>query len=193
MVSKIKRYPYMTDLEGNLYVEIEYKTSAAYDEKNKPIVSMVIMLPNKKESTDFNLNYTKEIADLVSMPQDQKNKLESVELHMPKFEIKNKINLNEILIKLGLEKIFNPPYRGFENISDSKNIAVSDVIHQSFIKVDEEGTEAAAATAIIMLRMAIMPNRNHKKIHIDRPFGFWIVEKNSKTVLFTGKVVDPSE
>merc|ERR1712196_551155 len=101
--------------------------------------------------------------------------------------------MNDILEKLGLGELFKAGNKNFDSISDSNNIAVSDVIHQSFIKVDEEGTEAAAATAIVMLKMAMMPDPNFKTITIDRPFAFWIVERNTKTVLFAGKVIDPSE
>ena len=192
MVSKIKRYPYMTDSKGNLFVEVSYESHERNVSKKRPLTSMVIMLPSKK-NTDFSIDHTKEVIDLISLDSDKLYALQSVELHMPKFKIENKINLNDILAKLGLGELFKPGGDNFANISDSKNIAVSDVIHQSFIKVDEEGTEAAAATAIIMNRMAIMPDKHHKKIVVDRPFGFWIIEKNKKTVLFTGKVMDPTE
>jgi len=71
-----------------------------------------------------------------------------------------------------------------------KNLFISEVIHQAFIKVDEKGTEAAAATAVIMKELAMIPTNNFKA---DHPFVFIIQENETNNILFMGRVNNPSE
>ena len=66
---------------------------------------------------------------------------------------------------------------------------LSDVIHKTYIDVNEEGTEAAAVTAIVFELTSVEP---HSFIRLDRPFLFAITENSSKSILFMGKVMDPS-
>ena len=125
------------------------------------------------------------------LPMFEKNKRESlVELMIPKFKIESKINLKDILSNLGMEKMFQPSTAGLHGISDEV-LFVSDVIQKAFIEVDETGTEAAAATAVIVVkRSSRMPKID--QFVADHPFLFFIRDLQTNLVLFQGRVTRPS-
>ncbi|NJN68231.1 MAG: serpin family protein [Chloroflexaceae bacterium] len=74
----------------------------------------------------------------------------------------------------------------------SRGLMISEVFHQAFVAVDEEGTEAAAATAPVMTLTGIMPDPEVVTLKIDRPFIFLIRDTETGTVLFVGRVLNPS-
>ena len=100
--------------------------------------------------------------------------------------------MNGMLKKLGVGGMFKAGGNSFARMSDDDQIAVDSVIHQTFVDVDEDGTEAAAATAVVMKKRC-MPIRDYAELKLDRPFGFWIVETQTKTVLFSGIVQSPTK
>lgn len=106
---------------------------------------------------------------------------------LPKFKAEFKLSLNNTLKEAGLKSIFNPS-RDFASIIESDDISVSDVIHQAFIQVDEEGTEAAAATVIKMRLLGYVAT---PEAIINKPFHYHIVDKESNLVMFSGKVECP--
>jgi serpin B len=79
----------------------------------------------------------------------------------------------------------------FSGIDGTKNLVISDVIHQAFVKVDEKGTEAAAATAIVMKETSAMIQRN--EFIADHPFIFLIQDKETGNILFFGKMKNPKK
>lgn len=116
---------------------------------------------------------------------------EEVEVHLPKFKIESQFSsLSSVLAALGMTDAFNPALADFSGIS-TQPLFISDVVHKAFVQVDEEGTEAAAATGIIM-RTTAMP-MPPKIFRADRPFLFLIRENTSGTILFMGRVCNPAE
>ncbi len=113
--------------------------------------------------------------------------VQDVAVTLPRFTLKGKLGLTETLQKLGLRRIFGGGAQ-LQGITD-ESLALSGAFHQSFIKVDEEGTEAAAATgAVISITSApISPPR----FTVDRPFLFALRHKSSGALLFLGRVTDP--
>jgi serpin B len=116
-----------------------------------------------------------------------------VQLTMPRFEIRSQFSLPAVLERLGMVEAFIPP--GMDSgadltgMVDIRELFVSDVVHQAFVAVDEEGTEAAAATAVIVSRdSAPMP----ATLTLDRPFMFLIVDDMTESILFVGQVTDPT-
>lgn len=105
---------------------------------------------------------------------------------LPKFEMEEKISLNDTLKALGMELAFTGD-ANFSEISDTP-LFISDVLHKAKIIVDEEGTEAAAVTGIIM-KATSMPINQFEFI-ADKPFMYFIVDSQSNTVLFNGVVYD---
>jgi serine protease inhibitor len=115
-----------------------------------------------------------------------------VELSMPKFKYGYKRLLNSDLINLGMSDAFSD-WADFSNICDTP-LKISRVIHQSFIETGEEGTEAVAATLVEMVTTSAGPGPEPLplKIDINRPFLYFIHENSTGTILFMGRVVDPT-
>ena len=108
---------------------------------------------------------------------------EKINFKMPKFKLEYGINLIDVLSALGMGVAFSSA--NFSKINPNAGIFITKVLHKTFVEVNEEGTEAAAATAVIFGRS--LP----ASITINRPFVFMIRERLSNTILFIGKVVDP--
>ena len=147
---------------------------------------MDILLPNKDvsmEKTIDSLSFEK-LAELTA----KLNSDNEVEMWIPKFTTMYHRQLNSDLRALGMEKMFGSS-ADLSGISKD-SLYVSSVQHVSFIKVDEEGTEAAASSRIIVSGYG----RPKEPIyfHVDRPFLFFIREKTRGTILFAGKIVNPT-
>jgi serpin B len=119
-----------------------------------------------------------------------KTNTHKVGLSMPRFKYEYKRLLNNDLINLGMGVAFSDR-ADFNNISDQA-LQINRVIHQSFIDTNEEGTEAAAATIVEIIFTTIGAEPSTWKIDIDRPFLYFIHENSTGTILFMGKVGDPS-
>jgi serpin B len=122
-----------------------------------------------------------------------------IRLHFPKFKLEpERVMLAENLIAMGMPSAFDKP-RGSADFSrmaprmPDDYLAIREVVHQAFIAVDKYGTEAAAATAVVMMRPTSMPVEQEKPLEIraDRPFAFAIQHVSSGTCLFLGRVADP--
>jgi serpin B len=85
---------------------------------------------------------------------------------------------------------FNPDVADFSGITDDETLMITDVLHKAKVTVDEEGTEAAAATAVIIGLTSAMPEEPISLI-IDRPFMFMIRHQPTNTILFMGRVTQP--
>ena len=113
-----------------------------------------------------------------------------VQLAMPKFEFEAAFSLEEHLRALGMDLAFEPGLADFSGMDGLRDLFISDVLHKAFISVDEAGTEAAAATAVV-IRETSAPG-NVVDLVIDRPFLFYIHDLETGAILFAGRVVDPS-
>lgn len=112
-----------------------------------------------------------------------------VALTMPKFEFESSFDLNDVLIELGMPSAFTGE-ADFSGMDGNRDLFISDVIHKAFVSVDEAGTEAAAATAVVM-RLTAAPGAGAELV-VDRPFLFLIRHDPTGTVLFAGRVLDPT-
>jgi serpin B len=123
---------------------------------------------------------------------------EEIDLHLPKFKIEPPtIALAEKFEALGMKTAFDQP-RGsanFDRMAPRKPkdyLYISQIFHKTFIAVDEKGTEAAAATAVAMMRAtALAPKRQPIEVKVDRPFVYAIQHVPSGVCLFLGRVTDP--
>jgi serpin B len=127
-------------------------------------------------------------------------KLDSAEvnLSMPKFKMEPAVmKLSSLLKALGMKTAFDDPKGSadFDGIAPRKPddyLYISEVFHKTFLSLDEHGTEAAAATAVVMMgALAKMEEPETKEVHVDHPFLFAIQERNSGACLFLGRVTDP--
>ncbi len=148
--------------------------------------SMLILLPDG-DINDFEQNLTQvtleEIRGSLSHMQ--------VRLSMPSFEFTSFFSLNEALEEMGMTDAFNAGLADFRGYTGRKDLYISVVIHQAFVKVDETGTEAAAATAVVMQGCTSVQPQPLELV-IDRPFLFLVRDDLTGSILFMGRIVDPS-
>ncbi len=111
-------------------------------------------------------------------------------LQMPKFDFDSTINANEPLKAMGMGEAFDPDQSDFTGIADVDDLHITDVLHKATITVDEEGTEAAAATAVIV-GVTSAPPEEPITLVVDRPFLFLIRHKPTNSILFMGRVIQP--
>ncbi|XP_065762593.1 serpin A3-5-like [Muntiacus reevesi] len=109
------------------------------------------------------------------------------ELYLPKFSIKNDYELKDTLSQLGIKKIFADA--DLSGITGTGDLAVSQVVHSAVLDVDEEGTEGAAATGIGI----VLTSFRRTTVRFDRPFLIAIVLKDTQSIIFLGKVTNPSQ
>ena len=110
-----------------------------------------------------------------------------VHLEIPRFKIESTIQLNKILKELGMTDMFDDTAADFEGISD-ENLVVSDAIQKAFMEVDEVGTTAAAATAIVIGTRSA----TSKSFIANRPFLFFVRDLQTGLLLFQGRVANPT-
>jgi len=110
-----------------------------------------------------------------------------VTVRLPKFKIKSSFDLSLAFQELGVHEAFSTD-ANFSRMTNAKGLKISNVLHETVVEVDEEGTEAAAATAIMMNRAMFIPN---EEIVFNRPFLFIILHAPSNTPIFIGYVVNP--
>lgn len=145
-------------------------------------LSMVLVLPNDLATFEPTLTGAR-MGEIVNSLSGH-----MVETTMPTFEFESKFGLVDPLKTMGMGIAFSDA-ADFSGINGTGGLVISDVIHQSFVKVNEAGTEAAAATAVIVGETSIP---QPAKISLDKPFVFFIRDLQTKAVLFVGRVVDPS-
>uniref|UniRef100_A0A8C9G7Z7 Serpin B10 n=1 Tax=Pavo cristatus TaxID=9049 RepID=A0A8C9G7Z7_PAVCR len=110
-----------------------------------------------------------------------------VELYLPKLKMEENYDLTYTLSNMGIQNAFDPVQADFTRMSAKKDLFISKVIHKAFVEVSEEGTEAAAAAGVLMMRSRT-PRVTFKA---DHPFLFFIRHNKSKTILFFGRLCSP--
>ena len=146
-------------------------------------LSMVVLVPDAGSYASVADGFDEELIGTV----DAALSFRQVQLAMPSFEFRTQSNLNDALKALGMPTAFTEE-ADFSAMS-SESLAITDVLHEAFISVDEEGTEAAAATAVIVGETSAP---EPVAMTIDRPYLFWIVDEPTGAVLFLGQVLDPT-
>lgn len=147
--------------------------------------SMTVMLPVEGKSTD---------SLLVGFDATKWQNIQTgmtgreVQVFMPRLKVENKFKLKETLEDMGMPVAFTP-MANFSGISDTP-VMISDVIHKTYVTVDEEGTEAAAVTAV-QFEYTSIPE--YKLFNVNRPFVFIISEKSTGVILFAGKIGNPAK
>jgi len=112
-----------------------------------------------------------------------------VALTMPKFEYESSFGLKQALSTLGMGVAFTPD-ADFSGMNGERDLLIQDVLHKAFVSVDEAGTEAAAATAVIVGVTSIPAQP--VEVKIDRPFIFLIRDIPTGSIIFVGRVLDPA-
>ena len=181
MMSQTATHGYL-EVEGAQILELAYEGS--------PLV-MTVMLPKDPAGLDaIEKRFSTQFGEWVAALKKQE-----VSVLLPRFEMKGaRIPLVENLKALGMNLAFDPAKADFTNMSKPANAAselyISDAFHEAFVKVDEKGTEAAAATAVVMAPRGAAPVVT--TFRADRPFLFTIRDAETGAILFVGRVANPS-
>ncbi len=159
-----------------------------YEDKN---FRMLVFLPDE-DSSIHELDRSMTNLDLKGL--DKRLEEAEYEVQMPKFKADTKQDMKEVLTDMGIRTLFDNP-----DLSDiatpeiaGGGLRVSSVIHQAAVEVSEEGTEAAAATAIGIAIRTAKPKKKGGEFTVDRPFMFVIQDMEKGVPLFMGRIVDPT-
>ena len=147
-------------------------------------LSMVILLPASGNFEAFEEGLeAQQISDIISDLQ-----LAQVTLTMPKFEFDSEFSLKDTLAEMGMPAAFSEA-ADFSGMTGTRDLCISAVLHKAFVSVDEAGTEAAAATAVIVGETAV-PGQS-VEVTVNRPFIFLIRDIETGSILFVGRVLNP--
>lgn len=165
--------------EGYRALELPYETGD---------VSMLIILPDEGQFRTVEETLSPEgiqesVGDLTYGP---------VILSLPRFTYESVFSLNEALQDLGMTDAFDPDRADFSGMDGSQDLYIGSVLHKAFVSVDENGTEAAAATAVIMQLTSAFADEPIT-FNVDRPFIYLIRDGQTGSVLFVGRVMDPGK
>ena len=151
-------------------------------------ISMVILLPRQidgRKQLETSLNSANLALWLAKMRKRE------VDVYIPRFKLESRFSLAGHLAKMGMADAFSNR-ADFSGMDSTKNLFISEVFHKAWVEVDERGTEAAAATAAVMMEKAEL-QAQPPVFRADHPFIFLIRDTRSGTVLFLGRLIKPTE
>jgi serpin B len=178
LMTQWTRVGYMEDEDFQL-ADLPYKAG---------VLSMTILLPRKADglkALEEKLS-AKNLAEWLG-----KANVTHVDLTMPRFKFTSQFGLSKPLKELGMVDAFDPDRADFSGMTSEEKLFISAVLHKAFVAVDEKGTEAAAATAVVMAT-TMMPQQPEVVFRADRPFLFLIRHRPTGTVLFLGRLATPA-
>ena len=153
-------------------------------------LSMVILLPDKANGVSalqkaLTADHLKNFKKVFGM------RWKTTQVYLPRFKLEDSFDLEDTLAGMGMKEAFDRVKADFSGMDGSKNLFISKVIHKSFLELNEEGSEAAAATEVEMdeeMGLAIFDSLRFKA---DHPFLFFIRENETGAILFLGKFSHP--
>lgn len=161
-------------------VELPYKDN---------LFSMLLILPDKQtDIVEIEKNLTHSaLTEWTSLLSGKK-----IRLTIPKFKMEQSFELKKALIEMGMPSAFETQSADFSGINGKHNMYIGNVIHKTFVEVSEEGTEAAAASAVIMMKTSMpVDQKDIVEFKADRPFIFMIIENKTGAILFIGHYSHP--
>jgi len=152
-------------------------------------ISMVVLLPREiggLKALESSLNQ-KQLDGWMTQAKSEK-----VNVFLPKFKLTQQFSLANTLAAMGMTDAFSPR-ADFSGMDGAKDLYISAVVHKAFVDVNEEGTEAAAATAVGMRASVMMRPQPVPVFRADHPFLFLIRDTHSGSILFLGRVTNPAK
>ncbi|XP_054471274.1 probable serpin E3 [Anoplopoma fimbria] len=149
-------------------------------------LSLQVVLPSDRKTPLSSLESQLSARQLASW--DTGLRRTKMDVLLPRFRMQNRFNLRSVLPAMGISDAFDPTAADFTGISVEESLYVSDAFHDVRIDVTEDGTKAAAATAMVLLKRSRAP-----VFKADRPFLFLLRQINTGSILFMGRVMNPSE
>lgn len=157
-----------------------------YESSDSNGLSMIILLPkdNTLSKAEDYLTFDKYSALTDSMKEEE------VMVYLPKFKLETKYSLSDTLKSMGMKDAFSAS-ADFSGMDGTKSLSISDVVHKAYVDVDEEGTEAAAATAVVMQLTSVIEKDPAFVFMADHPFIFTIQDDKTGNILFVGRICNP--
>lgn len=194
-------YKYLENEDAKGIV-IPYKTynskTGNVDNNGDKQLEFIGILPNKDINSYIDNLTNEKLDDLFKSPKNASSKYE-INLSLPRFKYAYRIpNFKEILINMGIKDAFNSEKADFTKIMDKadmkNNLYVSEVIHKTYIDLNEKGTKAAAVTAIVIKDAAAIKDDDKETVDIkfNKPFIYMIRDSKTKEILFFGTVYEPN-
>ncbi|XP_055007231.1 leukocyte elastase inhibitor-like [Boleophthalmus pectinirostris] len=153
-------------------------------------LSMLIFLPSSIEDGLEKLEQQLTYENFMKWTcPDMMNKVK-VELGLPRFKMEENYDLKDVLTSMGMVDAFKMGSSDFSGMSPASDLVLSKVVHKAFVEVNEKGTEAAAATAV-MMKLGCARGSQPARFIADHPFLFFIRHNTSNTVLFAGRFCSP--
>jgi serpin B len=149
-------------------------------------LSMIVLLPNEADglpALEKRLT-TANLTQWLGKLSDHQ-----VDVTLPKFKLTSEFLLEDVLSKMGMPIAFDGRKADFSGMTTQERLFISHVIHKAFVDVNEAGTEAAAATAVLMERLSAPPPATFRA---DHPFVYLIRDRRTGSILFLGRVTNPS-
>jgi serpin B len=176
MMRQVESFGY-AEGEGYQAVELPYEGHE---------MSMVIILPESERFEEYESTLDGDRVQRIvrDLSYDQ------VDLTMPTFAFDSRFALGQALEELGMPAAFSRSAADFSGMTGTTELFISDVLHKAFVSVDEQGTEAAASTAVELAGSEL--SANPVVVDINHPFIVLIRHIPTGTVLFVGRVLDPS-
>jgi serpin B len=179
MMHQMDKFGYLEDEDWQA-LEMPYESDA---------LSMIVLLPADREGAlaamEQQLSSGEILAELKILER------QDVQVWLPKFEMTEELDLGSTLKAMGMPLAFSDE-ADFSGMAPDADLQISKALHKAFVEVDEKGTEAAAATAIVIgLTSMPMQPEEPEVFRADRPFIFLIQHKESGAILFVGRVMDP--
>jgi serpin B len=175
----------------NQTAEFGYMETDSFQGLELPYVdddlSMIILLPKEIDGPD-EFEKTLTIENLSKWLSKLRKR--EVVVSVPKFKMTSQFGLASVLKSMGMTDAFSSN-ANFSGINGKRNLFISAVIHKAYVDVNEEGTEAAAATVVTMKLTSVMPSRT-PVFRADHPFLFLIRDNHSGSILFIGRVMNPN-
>uniref|UniRef100_A0A8C2K1A5 Leukocyte elastase inhibitor n=2 Tax=Cyprinus carpio TaxID=7962 RepID=A0A8C2K1A5_CYPCA len=186
MMYQKKKFPFRYIAEDELQVlELPYKQKE---------LSMLILLPKEtQDGSDPLLKLESELTLDKLLDWTKRDKMATqmdIRVHLPKFKVEVESSLSEILQKMGMSSVFQETKADLTGMSSKGGLFISAVIHKAFIEVNEEGTEAAAATALFLLGSS--RQLQFQSFTADHPFLFFIRHNPTNSIVFLGRFRGPS-
>ncbi|XP_027811609.2 serpin B4-like [Marmota flaviventris] len=171
-------FAFLEDVQAKI-LEIPYKGNH---------LSMVLLLPNEADGLQ-ELEDKLTAEKLMEWTSPESMEMTNVNVCLPRFKVEETYDLVTILRAMGMEDVFCPKKADLSCMTGTQGLSVSKVVHKSFVEVNEEGTEAAAATGVVVKpTSAPMPPVS---FYCDHPFLFFIKQNKTHSILFFGRVSSP--
>ncbi|XP_042629197.1 leukocyte elastase inhibitor-like isoform X3 [Cyprinus carpio] len=152
-------------------------------------LSMLIILPEEIEDETTGLQKLEKALTyekLMEWTKPSKMRRQEVEVSLPRFKMEETYDMKSLLISMGMEDVFDERKVNLSGMSPNNDLVVTKVVHKAFVEVNEEGTEAAAATGVVIANRSFAP-----MFIADHPFLFFIRHNPSNSILFYGRFCSP--